>query len=74
MPRAPEVSPTERVYVAATKARPATEEPVKRTAAKSPAAGAKAIGGQVRQWLRHHRKTGHQDSSKGRGQDGNAGH
>jgi RNA polymerase primary sigma factor len=37
MPRAPEVSPTEGVYVAATKARPATEEPVKRTAAKSPA-------------------------------------
>ena len=42
MPRAPEVSPTEGVYVAATKARPATKEPVKRTAAKSPAtAGAK---------------------------------
>jgi len=41
MPRAPEVSPTEGVFVAATKARPATEEPVKRTAAKSPAAGAK---------------------------------
>jgi len=42
MPRAPEVSPTEGVYVAATKARPATEEPVKRTAAKSPpTAGAK---------------------------------
>src|SRR5271163_535410 len=37
MPRAPEVSSTEGVYVAATKARPATEEPVKRTAAKSPA-------------------------------------
>ena len=37
MPRAPEVSPTEGVYVAATKARPATEEPVKRTAAKSSA-------------------------------------
>jgi RNA polymerase primary sigma factor len=36
MPRAPEVSSTEGVYVAATKARPATEEPVKRTAAKSP--------------------------------------
>ena len=36
------MSPTEGVYVAATKARPATEEPVKRTAAKSPAtAGAK---------------------------------
>jgi RNA polymerase primary sigma factor len=36
------VSPTEGVYVAATKARPATDEPVKRTAAKSPAnAGAK---------------------------------
>jgi RNA polymerase primary sigma factor len=42
MPRAPEVSPTEGVFVAATKARPATEEPVKRTAAKSTAtAGAK---------------------------------
>jgi RNA polymerase primary sigma factor len=42
MPRPPEVSSTEGVYVAATKARPATEEPVKRTAAKSPAtAGAK---------------------------------
>jgi RNA polymerase primary sigma factor len=42
MPRAPEVSPTEGVYVAATKARPATDEPVKRTAAKSHAtAGAK---------------------------------
>jgi RNA polymerase primary sigma factor len=41
MPRAPEVSPTEGVFVAATKARSATEEPVKRTAAKSPAAGAK---------------------------------
>jgi RNA polymerase primary sigma factor len=41
MPRAPEVSPTEGVFVAATKARPATEEPVKRTTAKSPAAGAK---------------------------------
>jgi RNA polymerase primary sigma factor len=42
MPRPPEVSPTEGVYVAATKARPATEEPVKRPAAKSPAtAGAK---------------------------------
>ena len=37
MPKAPEVSPTEGVYVAATKARPATDEPVKRTAAKSPA-------------------------------------
>jgi RNA polymerase primary sigma factor len=37
MPRAPEVSPTEGVYVAATKARPATDKPVKRTAAKSPA-------------------------------------
>jgi RNA polymerase primary sigma factor len=36
------VSPTEGVYVAATKARPATDEPVKRTATKSPAkAGAK---------------------------------
>ena len=31
------MSPTEGVYVAATKARPATDEPVKRTAAKSPA-------------------------------------
>jgi RNA polymerase primary sigma factor len=42
VPKAPEVSPTEGVYVAATKARPATDEPVKRTAAKSPAsAGAK---------------------------------
>jgi RNA polymerase primary sigma factor len=42
MPRAPEVSPTEGVYVAATKARPATQEPAKRTAAKSSAtAGAK---------------------------------
>ncbi len=42
MPRAPEVSPTEGVYVAATKAKPATDEPVKRTATKSPAgAGAK---------------------------------
>ena len=37
MPRAPEVSHTERVYVAATKAKPATDEPVKRTATKSPA-------------------------------------
>jgi RNA polymerase primary sigma factor len=37
MPRAPEVSSTEGVYVAATKARPATDEPVKRTAAKAPA-------------------------------------
>jgi RNA polymerase primary sigma factor len=36
------VSSTEGVYVAATKARPATDEPVKRTATKSPAsAGAK---------------------------------
>jgi RNA polymerase primary sigma factor len=36
------VGPTEGVYVAATKARPATEQPVKRTAAKSSAAaGAK---------------------------------
>ena len=36
------MSPTEGVYVAATKARPATDEPVKRTAAKSPtSAGAK---------------------------------
>ena len=37
MPEAPEVSPTEGVYVAATKASPATDEPVKRTATKSPA-------------------------------------
>jgi RNA polymerase primary sigma factor len=37
MPAAPEESSTEGVYVAATKARPATDEPVKRTAAKSPA-------------------------------------
>jgi RNA polymerase primary sigma factor len=36
MPTAPEESSTEGVYVAATKARPATDEPVKRTAAKSP--------------------------------------
>ncbi|GAA1447244.1 RNA polymerase sigma factor [Mycobacterium cookii] len=35
------MSPTEGVYVAATKARPATEEPVKRTAAKTPAGAAK---------------------------------
>src|ERR1700759_877865 len=41
MPRAPEVSPTEGGFVAATKARPGTKEPVKRPAAKSPAAGAK---------------------------------
>jgi RNA polymerase primary sigma factor len=42
MPRAPEVSPTEGVYVAATKARPATDEPVKRTATKAPtSAGAR---------------------------------
>jgi RNA polymerase primary sigma factor len=42
MPRASEVSPTEGVYVAATKARPAAQEPVKRHAAKSSAtAGAK---------------------------------
>jgi RNA polymerase primary sigma factor len=34
---APEESSTEGDYVAATKARPATDEPVKRTAAKSPA-------------------------------------
>ncbi len=41
-PRAPEVDPTEGMYVAATKASPSTDEPVKRTAAKSPAkAGAK---------------------------------
>jgi RNA polymerase primary sigma factor len=37
MRTAPEESSTERVYVAATKARPATDEPVKRAAAKSPA-------------------------------------
>jgi RNA polymerase primary sigma factor len=37
MPTAPEESSTEGVYVAATKARPATDEPVKRTATKSPA-------------------------------------
>jgi RNA polymerase primary sigma factor len=37
MPVAPEESSTEGVLVAATKARPATDEPVKRTAAKSPA-------------------------------------
>jgi len=36
-PDPPEVSPTEGVYVAATKASPATDEPVKRTATKSPA-------------------------------------
>jgi RNA polymerase primary sigma factor len=43
MPRAPEASPTEGVYVAATKARPATDEPVTRPAAKAPAsAGAKS--------------------------------
>src|ERR1700751_1043025 len=41
MPRAPEVSPTEGVFVAATKARPAPEEPGKRPAPKPPAAGAK---------------------------------
>ena len=41
-PDPPEVSPTERVYVAATKASPATEEPVKRTATKAPASPAKA--------------------------------
>ena len=33
---------TERVYVAATKARPATDEPVKRTATKTPAKKAPA--------------------------------
>src|SRR5947209_3473953 len=37
MPTAPEEGSTEGDYVAATKARPATDEPVKRTAAKSPA-------------------------------------
>lgn len=36
-PDPPEVRPTEGVYVAATKATPATDEPVKRTATKSPA-------------------------------------
>ncbi|SOJ54555.1 RNA polymerase sigma factor SigA [Mycobacterium simulans] len=36
-PNPPEVSPTEGVYVAATKASPATDEAVKRTATKSPA-------------------------------------
>jgi RNA polymerase primary sigma factor len=41
MPRATEVSSTEGVYVAATKARPVTDEPVKRTAAKSPAGAVK---------------------------------
>ena len=41
MPTAPEESSTEGVFVAATKARPATDEPVKRTAAKTPAAPAK---------------------------------
>jgi RNA polymerase primary sigma factor len=35
------VRPTEGVYVAATKARPATDEPVKRTATKSPSSSAK---------------------------------
>src|SRR5271156_3214895 len=35
------MSSTEGVYVAATKARPATEEPVKRTAAKPPAGAVK---------------------------------
>jgi RNA polymerase primary sigma factor len=39
-PRAPEVSPTEGVYVAASKASPATDEPAKRTAAKSTATAA----------------------------------
>jgi len=34
---------TERVYVAATKARPATDEPVKRTATKTPAKKASAV-------------------------------
>ncbi|WP_082992999.1 RNA polymerase sigma factor [Mycobacterium sp. 1245111.1] len=47
MPTAPEQSSTEGVYVAATKARPATDEPVKRTAAKAPAkrSPAKATNG-----------------------------
>jgi RNA polymerase primary sigma factor len=47
MPAAPEKSSTEGVYVAATKARPATEEPVKRTATKAPAkrSPAKATNG-----------------------------
>jgi hypothetical protein len=39
---APETRTTERVYVAATKASPATDEPVKRTAAKAPAKKAPA--------------------------------
>jgi len=38
------VSPTEGVYVAATKTSPATDEPVKRTATKSPGSPAKAVG------------------------------
>jgi RNA polymerase primary sigma factor len=41
LPRATEASSTEGVYVAATKARPVTDEPVKRTAAKSPAGAVK---------------------------------
>ena len=40
-PEPPEVSTTEGVYVAATKTSPATDEPVKRTATKSPASPAK---------------------------------
>ena len=38
------MSPTEGVYVAATKTSPATDEPVKRTATKSPGSPAKAVG------------------------------
>jgi RNA polymerase primary sigma factor len=37
------VSPTEGVYVAATKTSPATDQPVKRTATKSPGSPAKAV-------------------------------
>ncbi len=45
--RSPKASTTERVYVAATKASPATDEPVKRTATKTPAKkpAAKAANG-----------------------------
>ena len=42
MPTPPKSSKTERVYVAATKASPATDEPVKRTATKTPAKKAPA--------------------------------
>ena len=41
MPIPPKVSPNEGVYVAATKASPATDGPVKRTATKSPSSPAK---------------------------------